>query len=44
MQLFTNKFVNAHEQYLPIHDVDIQRWALQAAKETHLSDFQASEY
>ena len=38
-----NKFVNAHEQFLPIHDVDIQRWALQAAKETHLNDFQDSE-
>ena len=38
------KFVNVREQYLPIHDVDIQRWALQAAKETHLNDFQASEY
>ena len=34
-----NKFVKAREQYLPIHDVDIQRWALQAAKETHLNDF-----
>ena len=38
-----NKFLNAHEQYLPIDDIDIQRWALQAAKEVHLDDFQASE-
>ncbi|CAF1958695.1 unnamed protein product [Rotaria magnacalcarata] len=39
-----NKFLKAREQYLPIPDVDIQRWALQGAKEIHLNDFQASEY
>ena len=39
-----NKLLNAREQYLPIHDIDIQRWALQAAKEVHLDDFQVSEY
>ena len=27
---------------LPIHDIDIQRWGLQAAKQMNLDDFQAS--
>jgi hypothetical protein len=37
------KFLNAREQYLPIHDLDIQRWALQAAKEMNLDNFLASD-
>ena len=35
-------FLNAREQYLPIHDIDVQRWGLQAAKQMNLDDFQAS--
>lgn len=37
-----DKFVNAREQALPIHDLDLQRWALQVAKEINLVDFYAS--
>ncbi|CAF3873098.1 unnamed protein product [Rotaria sp. Silwood1] len=43
-EIVYKKFLNAREQYLPIHDIDIQRWSLQAAKEMQLNDFQASEY
>ena len=35
-------FLNAREQYLPIHDIDIQRWALQTARDMNVNDFQAS--
>ncbi|CAF4629857.1 unnamed protein product, partial [Rotaria sp. Silwood2] len=41
-QVVYKNFLNAREQYLPIHDIDIQRWALQAAKQMNLDDFQAS--
>jgi hypothetical protein len=37
-----DKFVNAREQALPIHDLDLQRWALKTAKEVKLNDFHAS--
>ena len=35
-------FLNAREQYLPIHDFDIQRWALKAARDMNIYDFQVS--
>ncbi|CAF1125358.1 unnamed protein product [Didymodactylos carnosus] len=34
--------LEAREQALPLHDNDLQRWALKAAKEVHLEDFHAS--
>ncbi|CAF4323180.1 unnamed protein product, partial [Rotaria sordida] len=37
-QIVYKKFLNAREQFLPMHDIDIQRWALQAAKEMNLDD------
>ena len=40
-QVMYKKILNAREQYLPIHDIDIQRWGLQAAKQMNLDDFQA---
>ena len=36
------KFVYAREHALPIHDMDIQRWGLKAAKELDLENFHAS--
>ncbi|CAF4551855.1 unnamed protein product, partial [Didymodactylos carnosus] len=41
-EIVYQKFLNAREQALPIHDIDLQRWALKAAKEVHLDDFHAS--
>ncbi|CAF3875692.1 unnamed protein product [Rotaria sp. Silwood1] len=43
-QIVYKKFLNAREQFLPMHDIDIQRWALQAAKEMNLDEFQASHF
>lgn len=42
-EIVYKKFLNARDQYLPMHDIDIQRWALQAAKDMNLDNFQASE-
>ena len=41
-QVVYKNFLNAREQYLPIHDIDVQRWGLQAAKQMNRDDFQAS--
>jgi hypothetical protein len=38
------KLVEARERYLPIHDIDLQRWALKASRELGFDDFQASEF
>ncbi|CAF1086923.1 unnamed protein product [Adineta ricciae] len=37
------KLVYACEQYLPVHDIDIQRWALKSAREVGCNDFQAAD-
>ena len=37
-----DKFEKAREQLLPVHDLDIKRWALMSAKEQSLTDFTAS--
>ncbi|CAF5064894.1 unnamed protein product, partial [Rotaria magnacalcarata] len=37
-------FENARENYLPVHDLDLRRWALQKAKEISLGDFSASAH
>ena len=44
-----DKFVHqtlleARAQYLPIHDIDLQRWAVKRSKELGLDGFQASEF
>lgn len=38
------KLVNAREQFLPIHDIDLQRWAIGIARELDFNEFQASEF
>jgi hypothetical protein len=38
------KLIEAREQYLPIHDIDLQRWAVKASREIGFDDFQASEF
>ncbi|CAF1136444.1 unnamed protein product [Rotaria sordida] len=43
-ELVYKKFTEARKQYLPIHDIDIQHWAVKVAKELDLDDFQASEF
>ncbi|CAF3032526.1 unnamed protein product [Rotaria sp. Silwood2] len=42
-ELVFKKFLNGREQSLPIHDLDIRRWALKAAHEHQLKDFKASD-
>ncbi|CAF4180350.1 unnamed protein product, partial [Rotaria sordida] len=42
-ELVFKKFVHAREQSLPIHDLDIRRWALKAAHEHQLEGFKASD-
>ncbi|CAF4608185.1 unnamed protein product, partial [Didymodactylos carnosus] len=37
-EIVYKKFVEAREHALPLHDIDLQRWALKAAKEVHLED------
>lgn len=37
-----DKFINARERALPIHDLDLQRWALKTADEVKLNNFHAS--
>ena len=39
-----NKFENARERCLPVHEFDIQRWALQLARKLKLEDFHASRH
>ena len=34
------KLIEARERYLPIHDIDLQRWALKASRELGFDDFQ----
>jgi len=41
-KLIYDKFVNARDQALPIHDLDLQRWALKVASEVKLDNFHAS--
>ncbi|CAF0949298.1 unnamed protein product [Didymodactylos carnosus] len=41
-EILFKKFLQARKQALPLHDVDLQRWALKAAKEVHLEAFHAS--
>jgi hypothetical protein len=43
-EIVYKKFVEARELSLPVHDLDIQRWALQAAHETQLESFLASDH
>ena len=39
-----SKFVESRNMRLPIHDIDLQRWAIQKANEQNLSDFNASQF
>jgi len=41
-----NKFKNSRENYLPVHDLDLKRWALKFAREEGLPTqvFSASDY
>ncbi len=39
-----DKFRSARDDYLPVHDVDIQRWALSQAKLEDIDDFTASQH
>ncbi|CAF1540353.1 unnamed protein product [Adineta ricciae] len=41
-KLIYDKFVSARDQALPIHNLDLQRWALKFAKEMKLDNFHAS--
>jgi len=43
-EIVYKKFVEARELSLPVHDLDVQRWALQAAHETQLESFLASDH
>ncbi|CAF4656812.1 unnamed protein product, partial [Rotaria sp. Silwood2] len=38
-----NKFEQARELFLPVHDLDLRRWALKKAEQESLHDFIASE-
>ena len=38
------KLCEAREQYLPVHDIDLQRWALKKSRELGFNDFHASEF
>lgn len=40
-----SKFKNSREQFLPVHDIDLKRWALEFGREEGLSldEFQASD-
>jgi hypothetical protein len=38
------KLVEAREQYLPVHDIDLQRWAVKNLREVGFNHFQASEF
>lgn len=35
-------FQHARENFLPVHDVDLQRWAVEKARQLNLRDFKAS--
>jgi hypothetical protein len=41
-EVIYEKFINARQQALPMHDLDLQRWALKDAKELKLENFHAS--
>jgi hypothetical protein len=41
-EIVYKKFLQSREKALPVHDVDIQRWGLKAAKDLELDDFHAS--
>lgn len=43
-RLVYEKLINARDQYLPIHDIDLQRWGVLVARELDYHDFQASEF
>lgn len=38
------KLIEAREKYLPLHDIDLQRWALKASRELGYDGFRASEF
>jgi hypothetical protein len=38
------KLFEAREQYLPVHDIDLRRWAVNISREVGFNDFQASEF
>ena len=38
------KLFEAREQYLPVHDIDLQRWAMKKSRELDFDDFHASEF
>jgi hypothetical protein len=40
-EIVYKKFLQSREKALPVHDVDIQRWGLKAAKDLELDDFHA---
>lgn len=35
------KFIYARQSLLPVHDIDLQRWAIQNAQEIHINNFKA---
>ena len=39
-----SKFIRARESHLPVHDIDLQIWAINAAKALNLENFSASEF
>ena len=38
------KFLNAREKFLPVHDIDVCRWGLQAAKQYKVENFRALSF
>ena len=39
-----SKFLEARNMRLPIHDIDLQRWAIQKANQLNYDDFSASQF
>ncbi|CAF4526778.1 unnamed protein product [Rotaria magnacalcarata] len=42
-EIVFTKFIDARDNSLMVHDIDIQRWALKIAKEIKLDEFHASD-
>ena len=39
-----DKFVMSRNAFLPVHDIDLRKWAIQKANEMHMENFVASHY
>ncbi len=37
-----SEFKTARNQFLPVHDLDLKRWALSKARELQMNEFKAS--